>query len=33
MPGSFFEVVGGDVSEIDRHRYFRSPGLPGRIGR
>ncbi len=31
MPGSFLEMVGGDVSEINRHRYFRSPGLLGRV--
>jgi hypothetical protein len=29
MPGGFFLVVGGDLSEIGRHRSFRSPGLPG----
>jgi hypothetical protein len=29
MPGGFLLVVGGDLSEIGRHRSFRSPDLPG----
>jgi hypothetical protein len=32
MPGSFFEVVGGNIANIGRHGYFRSPGLPGIVG-
>jgi hypothetical protein len=33
MPCSFLVVVGGDFTKINRHRYFRSPGIPGRTPR
>ncbi len=33
MPGSFLVVVGGDFSKINRHWYFRSPGIPGSMPR